>query len=280
MELTRLAVVLPTHRQPESLILTLRDLSAQDYPVDAWELVVIDDGSQDHSAVVAMTSLSRRVRITVQRLPRGGMYCHARLFNELIRLADPACEVLVHVEDVRIRPDFLRQHEKWHRTDSLYLVTGPMCESQSETFGPESCGRWPLMQMSGVASQAYRCCFQAIFAKCMSYSRALLERLKNPQDPEPFDASMSGWGCHETEFAYRAEKAGATCIYDTGCAVYHLPHTARDELEYRHIDRHRVQAQGRDSNIPYFCEKHGLTRLPNWRVGEPLSSPQLVVKED
>ena len=273
VSIPKVSVLLSTYRQPELLVLVLRDLGVQDYPLDAWELVVLDDGSRDGSAETALITLSEDVSVTVKRLPIGGKYCHAMIFNELLRLASAESSVFVHVEDVRLRPDFLLQHAKWHRTEARCLVTGPMCEGPTEIFDPSACSRWPLMQMSGLPSKAYRCCFQAVFAKTMSYSRALLDDLRKHGDPDPFDKSMSGWGYHETEFAFRAERAGVICVYDVGCAVYHPTHSARDELEYRGIDRVHLQSGGTARNVEYLCRKHGFVELPKWRIGEPLELP-------
>ena len=273
----QISVLLPTYRQPESLMLTLRDLCAQEYPRDSWELVVIDDGSWDASGQLVLMTVSQHIPVTVKRLVKGGIYCHATLLNELLRLAHRASEVYVHVEDVRLRSNFLLQHAKWHRTDSHFLVTGPMCEGPVETFDPSACARWRLMEMSGTYCDAYRCCFQAVYAKSMSYSRSLLEAFENGDVAGFFDESMTGWGYQETEFAFRAEASGAICVYDTACAVYHPAHNARDELNYRKIDRPQKIAEGSSRNAQYLCRKHGLPELPEWRVGEPLSSPPFFI---
>ena len=132
---------------------------------------MIDDGSQDHSATQALLTFSQDHPVTLKRLPTGGRYRHATLLNELLRLADPATDVYIHVEDVRLQADFLGQHAKWHQGAEIFLVTGPMCEGPAETFEPSACQRWRLMEMSGVPARSYRCCFQAVFAKSMSYSR-------------------------------------------------------------------------------------------------------------
>jgi hypothetical protein len=269
----RISVLLPTYRQPEVLLLTLRDLCQQDQPPESWELVILDDGSRDVSAQIAVTAVPEEISVTLRRMPRGGTYSHAALFNELLRLADSGSEAFIHVEDVRVRPDFVSQHAKWHADagEEPRLVTGPMCEGPSETFDPETCSRWDLMRMSGVQAQAYHCCFQAVFAKSMSYPAALREELTGPGVRGPFDESMSGWGYHETEFAFRAVQAGATCIYDTRCGVYHPAHQVRDDRDYRSIDRAEAQASGTRANIEHLCRKHGLGGLPDWEVGIPLT---------
>jgi hypothetical protein len=197
----------------------------------------------------------------------------------LLRLASPDSSVFIHVEDVRLLPNFLLAHAKWHQTNDRFLVTGPMCEGPAETFDPSACSRWPLMQMSGVTSMAYRCCFQAIFAKSMSYSRLLLNDLTKNGDFQPFDSLMTGWGYHETEFSFRATLAGAICIYDVECGTYHPGHSVRDEVRYRRIDRTLMQSEGTADNVKFLCEKHGLPMLPEWRVGEPIESPSPISAE-
>lgn len=269
------SVLLPTYRQPEVLLLTLRDLSRQEYPRDRWELVLFDDGSRDCSAIVATASSDEAIPLTLHRAPRGGEYRHATVFNELVRHAHRDAEVFVHVEDARVLPDFLAQHAKWHAGTDSILVTGPMCEGPVETFEAQACFRYEFMQQAG-AAQVYRCCFQAIFAKSMSYSARLARQLTPANETGPYDEAMSGWGYHETEFAYRAECNGALCVYDLQCAVYHPPHRDRDEVEYRRIERETARDAGTKQNVDYLCAKHSLDGLPAWKppVAIP-SAPQL-----
>lgn len=265
----RLAVLLPTFRQPDLLMLTLRDLSDQDYSAEGWSLVVIDDGSKDSTNVIATTCAPTSVESIICRRVTSGTYSHAMLFNEMLRLAPADCDVFVHVEDVRLRPDFLRQHAKWHTGGRHNLVTGPMCEAPDETFNPEACSRWSLMKDAAAESGACRCCFQAIFAKSMSYSRDLVSSLTPSGGNGPFDEAMVGWGYHETEFAFRASHAGWTCVYDRACAVFHPPHGARDE-RYRGIDRDALRTEGTDRNLAYLCDKHEIAEMPGWQHGKPL----------
>lgn len=48
--LPRVSVLVPTSNRADSLLRTLDSLAAQDYPRDRFEIVVIDDGSTDHTA--------------------------------------------------------------------------------------------------------------------------------------------------------------------------------------------------------------------------------------
>lgn len=271
-------MVMPTFRQPGVLLLTLQDLAAQDYPCDLWELVVLDDGSRDISALLAVAGFRDDVALTVRREANNSSYSHSALFNRLLSLSDEAASVIVHVEDARLPMDYISQHVKWHGGSELRLVTGPMCESACVTFDPAFCSRWELMR-SGGESDAYICSFQAIFAKSMSYSKALALALNESGSHEVFDERMTGWGYHETEFAYRALRAGAECIYDVKCGVYHPAHDSYDEERYRAIMRPEVRKLGERQNIQYLCEKHNLARLPEWGYGIPVPSPELPALE-
>lgn len=273
MSLPALSVLLPTYRQPEVLVQTLRDLNQQTYPADAWELVLLDDGSCDGSDIIALETISDEIPVSLKRRPSGygGENEHSSLFNELVALADDDTDVFVHVEDVRLRQDYLHHHAKWHRPGRMNLVTGPMCEAPFETFEPAACDRWELMEMGGEA-EAYRCGFRSIWAKTMSYPRELATQLTELGGGSPFDAEMEDWGYHEVEFAYRAAYHGdAQCIYDTNCGVYHRPHNSRDESTHRGIDREAQQKKGEERNIEFICKKHDIESLPSWKVGEPIT---------
>ncbi len=279
MPIPFLSVLLPTYRQPEVLVQTVRDLNQQTYPEDSWELVVLDDGSFDGSDIIALETITEDIPFTLKRraVDHGGENEHANLFNELVRLAAPDTDVFVHVEDVRLQEDYLHHHAKWHQSDQYNLVTGPMYEAPRETFDPEECDRWELMEMGGDA-EAYRCGFRSIWAKSMSYPQELVARLKELDGGSPFDGEMEDWGYHEIEFAYRASyHADAQCIYDTNCGVYHRPHNPRDELSHRGIQREEEKEQGEEQNTEYICDKHGIDALPSWQIGEQITDlPPLI----
>jgi len=260
------------------LVQTLRDLNRQTYPSESWELVVIDDGSGDGSDIIVFETLSDEVPVQLRRYPpgSGGTNSHALLFNELIELSSPETDRLIHVEDVRIQDDFLAHHAKWQTGNEEFLVTGPMCEQAQETFDPSTCSRWKLVQDGAADGRAFTCGFRSIWAKSMSYSVSLVRQLTELGGGSPFDAAMRDWGYHETEFAYRASNhAGATCVYDVDCAVYHPAHSPRDERLYRGFDREAELDEGEDQNVTYVCEKHDIFELPPWQSGESIERPDL-----
>ncbi len=90
----RVSVVVPARNEEPRIGACLRALLAQDYPRDAYEVIVVDDGSTDRTAEVA-----ERFGVTVLRQPyRGGAAArnlgvvHAR--GELVAFTDADCIAL------------------------------------------------------------------------------------------------------------------------------------------------------------------------------------------
>jgi len=57
--MVRISVVIPTYNNAHVLRTTLAHLSRQDYPQEAYEVVVVDDGSTDETAEVVKAQSSR-----------------------------------------------------------------------------------------------------------------------------------------------------------------------------------------------------------------------------
>jgi hypothetical protein len=97
-----LSVIVPAHQAEHLLPITLGALVANDFPRERWELIVVEDGSQDNSAIVA-----GRYADTVIRLP-GRPHGPAYARNRGVEVARGEF-VLFFDSDVRVRPDTLRR---------------------------------------------------------------------------------------------------------------------------------------------------------------------------
>lgn len=251
-----------TYNQCEVVERTIRGLFDQDYPRDRYEIVVLNDGSDDGTQA-ALEDLARRSPVPLLALSyeHEADYLSARRWNQCIAAASAQTGVFIQIDDVLVRPDFIRQHVKWHEQGDDYLVTGSKFEGEAETWELSSCQRARLAGAGGAAAEVEF--FTAVWGASLSFTRALMEKIYRPPHELPYDERMRGWGFHEVEFALRMKRAGARIIYDPAAGVFHKDHTAESEAR-RGLMREKLLKQGIENNEHYLLSKHGLTELPRW----------------
>ncbi len=250
-----------TYRQRNKVLQLMQDLAHQDYPTNRFEVVVLVDNGHD-GTFDAVRSESSAMPYSLKALLREheADYMNARRWNECIAAADPSSEVFIQVDDVRVRPDFLRQHLKWHQEAST-VVTGAKFEGDELIWDLSACRRSRLAGPNGDARSVGA--WTAAWGASLSYPRPLVEEVTARPFDLPFDERMTGWGLHEVEMVYRMTIAGGDLVYDPAAGVFHQNHTAATEA-VRGIDRARVVDEGYQRNEKYVCAKYGLGSLPRW----------------
>ena len=261
-ELPYTTVYTITYRQKEVLEKTLSGLFDQTYPVTRYEIVVLDDGSEDGTLELLsrLTHLSP-VQMKVLSVYHEADYLSAKRFNQCVAYASGITDVFVHVEDVIVRPDFIWQHVKWHIQPAPCLVSGAMFEGETVTWNLTASD--PDRRYLAPDGDPVECDFQAAWAKSLSYTRAMMAAIWQEPYDRPFDERMTGWGYHEVEFAWRMLQAGAHVIYDPAAGVFHPRHNEAKERQ-RGFNRADLIREGEPKNIDYICRKHGLLGLDEW----------------
>jgi glycosyltransferase involved in cell wall biosynthesis len=103
-------VVLPTYNRCEIVEETLRRLVAQDYPKDRYEILVVDNSSDETPDMVERLSADSPVAL---RVMRDSHRLPAVKRNEALDAA--ACELILYVnDDLWVGPDFLTEHARTH----------------------------------------------------------------------------------------------------------------------------------------------------------------------
>jgi GT2 family glycosyltransferase len=250
-----------TFNQREKVLRLIADLTTQDYPGDHFEFIVLDDGSADGTADALDALIDLPYNLTVLRREREGDYLSAKRWNECIAAASSRHEVLIQVDDVRVKPDFITNHVRWHRKDGLTVITGAKFEGDDETWELTSCRRAHLAGPRGAGREV--AAWTAVWGASLSYPRRLVEALWCDPYERPFDERMVGWGFHEVEFAYRAVRVGARAVYDPSVGVFHQNHTPRNDRG-RGLNHQRHQTLDSAKNEEYVRVKHDLVELPRW----------------
>jgi glycosyltransferase involved in cell wall biosynthesis len=247
-----------TYRQPARVVATVRSLLDQDYPHDSFEVVVLDDGSDDETGErLADAMHTHPVTTVLVGCRHERHYMSASRWNRCVAAADPRASVLVQVDDVIARPDLLRRHAAWHADGRLRVVTGAKFEGPDPTYDLATCVRSAL-SIDGGARRGVPA--SAIWGASLSLPAAACRAMGADG---PYDESMEGWGFHEVELALRLEQAGAELVYDPACGVLHRDHGDEEEA-YRGIDRTTEVAEGAQRGLAHVLRKHRLTDLPRW----------------
>jgi GT2 family glycosyltransferase len=102
-----LTVVIPTHKRPDLLEILLRSLAKQTLDAEAYEVVVVDDGSRDSTSSVLSAAQSFLPNLTWKVLDRGRGPAAAR--NAGVAMAKGALILFVD-DDIEATPDLLATH--------------------------------------------------------------------------------------------------------------------------------------------------------------------------
>jgi len=118
-----MSVVIPTYNRSRLLRRVLDCLSAQSMGRDRFEVVVVDDGSDDDTAAMLETvkaSGSLALQTVLQERKLGGSARNAGIRHAKGRI------VFLMDSDILTEPDFLEKHAAWHRRcpDETVVVMG------------------------------------------------------------------------------------------------------------------------------------------------------------
>ncbi len=126
-----LSVVIPTYNRRDSLRVTLDGLARQSYPPDAFEAVVVSDGSTDGTNVL-LAEYARTSPFALRPVAQanGGP---ARARNRGVEEARGAVVVFLD-DDVEPAPDFLARHAAHHAAGDKEAVIAPMLPDPALTW--------------------------------------------------------------------------------------------------------------------------------------------------
>jgi glycosyltransferase involved in cell wall biosynthesis len=257
------SVVVPTYNRAELLRRTLDSLAGQQLPRTSFEVLVVDDGSSDHTAEL-VGSYHDRLELRYFFQPDEGWRV-AQARN--VGISRARAEVCVFVDSgVVLHSGCLRAHLDRHRqadrpTAVLGYVHGNVCEgAEAEAMAralrsddPDTSidllaaiGRWPDIRDSLYA----RCADEldglpAPWILCWTGNfSAPIERLSAVGG---FDEQFRSWGDEDIDLGYRLHLAGVRFVVDRSASSFHYPHGS---------DFGHNLSQARD-NHRYMARKYG-----------------------
>jgi glycosyltransferase involved in cell wall biosynthesis len=265
------SVVVPTYNRRDGLERLLRALAAQTYPASDFEVVVVNDGSDDGTGAL-LASLETPYRLRVLEQANAGP---AAARNAGVQHAEGRLIVFLD-DDVEPVPGLLAAHVEAHGDADDLVVVGPMWPPRG---WPRSVWvRWEerqiLKQYDAMARGLYSCTPRQFFTGNASVGRARLLATGG------FDPRFKR--AEDVELAFRLFAQGARFHFEPRAGVRHYASRSfaswkRTPYQYGRYD----VVMGREKGIntfqmvcSEFADRHALNRaLTRACVGYPWRQP-------
>jgi glycosyltransferase involved in cell wall biosynthesis len=256
-----ISVVIPTYNRAEALELTLQHLARQTLPHEQFEVIVVDDGSNDHTEQVVAKRSWPFPLTYLKQMNRGA----AATRN--LGVAQARADLILFLDaDVIPEPQLLAAHIQSHTEAPHHLVVGrvkPWPKNSKSWYeqvvDPESVGM-------DYGDQPRILPFYMALGGNFSINRQAFAEIGG------YDENFPAAGAEETEFAYRAEMRNYSLRYQPVAVGYHNhPRTLMQRL-------HQQAAHMR--SMALLITKHPLLQTVIFGVDElmPILSPPRSVK--
>ena len=247
-DLTTISVVVPVYNDPEGIRTTLESLTAQTYPVDAYEVLVVDNGSGDDTREVVQEYCERHPDL-VSLLVEDEIQSSYAARNRGIERARGSLVAFIDA-DMTVEPTWAESVVASHREHGWDYMG---CRIETYVEGEDSLTATYDRAM-GFTVQRYL--DQANFAvtACLTVTKSVFDSVGR------FDARLISGG--DGEFGQRVHAAGFDQCYDPDITVYHPARTtlrAWLEKQFRvgrgSIQRRRYHPQRSGSAHPLAPRK-------------------------
>jgi GT2 family glycosyltransferase len=218
------SVVIPFYKRKEIVLNTLRSFDKVDYPKTRYEIVLVEDGSNDfnENSFNTFEQCIRYLRSDQKKeqrthFPPRNMGVSASK-GELIIFFD--CDQIVN-------PDFISQHVEFHlkHGDNVLQFGTRKNLKKNQDLNDltkaefEADGRKKLFEEYGTNGED----LIGNWANVWSHNISILRR--HIEKHGGFDDGFTGWGLEDQELGFRMKKAGLKILYNPAIEVYHQYHT-------------------------------------------------------
>lgn len=280
------SVVIPTYNKKDFLEITLTALGFQTYPLEKYEIVVINDGSTDGTETL-VSSLKVPYQINYTHQENQG-YSGAR--NRGIEKASG--KTIIFIDDDCIpTPTFIESHMENHQKGDNSVVLGYKYLTFSQMLRDDSPRKELLMETLNrqealrqlknipvgtmlIRPQDFSDGFEKLTHLSYAGERDRWERTYEIHTAQldgfrlpwlllttanfsvskhqcveigGFDEGFKGWGLEDFEFGYRLYKQKLNFVLDKAAFVYRLIH-------WDNVKEDRVVSKVK--NYTHFCQKH------------------------
>lgn len=236
----KVSVVIPVYNQYESLLLVLKAFSKQSVNNLLYEVIIIDDGSNDNlkdTTINDFGELGLKIKIVHQKnLGR------AASRNSGVKISSG--DIIIFCDADRIPdPDFVKEHLEWHNMGRNIVIGYPY-----DFYGKKEmlldCINWKLIRKYSRLPIFYSKIFESYFGSIKSnsnlswlsflvgnssISKIVFEKYNG------FDESFREWGFEHFEFAFRLYKSNETFYLNSKACNFHIPHKRKENFYQQSI---------------------------------------------
>jgi len=223
-EVNRVSVIIPTNNRADGLERVLAALEGQEPTRFAFEVVVVDDGSEDHTAELLASWRSKRFTLRFDRQPNAGP---AAARNRALDMAGGEL-VLFGGDDIEPHPRQVWEHVREHdrRGDPRAAVLGltrwpegTLLTSTMRHIDGEGAQQFSYQSFS--PGEEYD--FRHFYTSNVSVNRSLLA-----EEPDGFSTAFRWAAFEDAELAYRLSRRGMRIFFHPAAiAWHHHPYDAR-----------------------------------------------------
>lgn len=271
----RFSIVIPTYNRSEKLKECLLTLFKQEYAKSEYEIIVVDDGSQDATLQVLKTIKKQSpVPLSFFNQPNSGQ---GTARNKGIATAHGEL-ILLLGDDIVALPSLLAEHDRVHKahpeenaavlgfiTWHPKLTITPLMrfmERGGAIFGKFGGHQFAFDLLEGKSVADYR----FFYTSNISLKRSLLMRFQ-------FDPWFSSYGWEDIELGYRlTKKASLVLYYEPDAIAYHDHPMTNEQFA------NRMRAIGRSSHIIHqkYPELKQMPSPRKKRIFKILSHPMMI----
>lgn len=245
--LSSVSIIVPTFRRSGTLKETLTVLSKLDYPPQSYEVIVVDDGSNDDTRQVVESFQSKLPNFIYHYQENGGA---AKARNTGAGIA--SYDLLLFIDDdILLTDDSLERIIEFHKTNKDSLLSGTWVYSSKvlEHLKQTPFGRFKIhndytcmggIEKNRLSDNVYEC--ESLASFCLSMTKETFHRIGGFNENFPYA------GCEDQEFSMRASSLHLKLYYLTDILTFHNELDRVDKEKW--LNRQYTGVQG----FPLLCE--------------------------
>lgn len=247
----KFSIIIPYFNRKSLLFNTLQSLDRQTFPGNEYEVILVDDGSEDLKEA-DIKALQLSMNLTYLRFERNEKSCAAFARNRGIEKARGEYVIFYDCDQIA-KDNLLKEYDSFYENTEnpetiLQISTRFDLEPDQDVHIDriEQCAYIKEYRYAAFSYFSHNLAtlegrWHLVFSNNISMSRTLLEQYGG------FDENFKKWGLEDVELGYRLFKNGVKIVYNPNTETYHQHHRSNYSKELY---------LGWMDNMRYFVEKH------------------------